>query len=52
MTFPLFANPHHRNDYDKLQEKLWRAKVWLRIRRKQKPIPMGIPSFLRGGNEI
>ena len=59
MLFPLFADDAHRRDYDMLQEKLWRARVWMRVmglRRDQycrhwipcgdKMIPVSVPRLI------
>lgn len=32
---PLFADAHHRRDYDALIEKLWRARVRLNEQRRE-----------------
>ena len=43
--FPLFADDHHRHDYDMLQEKLWRARVWMRLMNKRRDRP-AIPRLI------
>jgi hypothetical protein len=45
MKFPIFANDYHRRDYDALTEKLFRARVWLRLLKIRKPAP-GVPAFI------